>query len=1005
MARVSASSDRPATSFAAPASTINEKAAQLSASRQLNGGSLEDVIRVRGARQHNLKNVDLTIPRNRLVVFTGVSGSGKSSLAFDTIFAEGQRRYVESLSAYARQFLGQVDKPDVDAIEGLSPAISIDQKSTSHNPRSTVGTVTEIQDYLRLLYGRAGEPHCPQCDRSIRPQTIDEMVDQINALPEGTRYQLLAPVVRGKKGTHVKLLGGLVAEGFARVRINGEVRELADNIELDKNHAHHIEVVVDRLVAREGILERLTDSLRTALKRGDGLALVEVVPKADQPLPEGVERERLYSENFACPAHGAVMEELSPRLFSFNSPYGACPDCHGIGHLRKFTPERVVPDPSLPVYAAIAPWSDKDNSYYFSMIYSVGEAFGFEIKLPWNQLTDIQREVLLNGSSEDIAIQADSRYSKSQAYMRPFEGILPILERQLRDASGEAVRQKLEKFLEMVPCATCKGLRLRPEALAVKVGPYGIHELTAVSVGESLLRIEALMGVGASEGSDPLITPRQIQIGDLVLREVRMRLKFLLDVGLDYLSLDRPAMTLSGGEAQRIRLATQIGAGLTGVLYVLDEPSIGLHQRDNDRLLATLFKLRDLGNTLIVVEHDEDTIRAADYVVDIGPGAGVHGGHIVAQGSLENLLTSEESLTGAYLSGRLAIPTPAERRSTGSRRISLVNCKRNNLNGFDIEIPLGRLVCVTGVSGSGKSTLVNELLHPALEHKLGMKVPFPAGLDELKGIKAIDKVIVIDQSPIGRTPRSNPATYTGAFDPIRQVFAATVEAKARGYQVGQFSFNVKGGRCEACSGQGVNVIEMNFLPDVYVQCDVCKGARYNRETLQVTYRGHNIAEVLEMTVEQAAEVFSAIPQAADRLRTLVDVGLGYVKLGQPAPTLSGGEAQRVKLATELSKRATGKTLYLIDEPTTGLSFYDVHKLMDVMQRLVDKGNSILVIEHNLDVIRCGDWVIDLGPEGGDKGGEIVVAGTPEEVAEHSTSHTGRYLKQVLKQHPPEMVAV
>jgi len=1005
MARASASSDRPATSSAAPASTINEKTAQLSASRQLNGGSLEDVIRVRGARQHNLKNVDLTIPRNRLVVFTGVSGSGKSSLAFDTIFAEGQRRYVESLSAYARQFLGQVDKPDVDAIEGLSPAISIDQKSTSHNPRSTVGTVTEIQDYLRLLYGRAGEPHCPQCDRSIRPQTIDEMVDQINALPEGTRYQLLAPVVRGKKGTHVKLLGGLVAEGFARVRINGEVRELADNIELDKNHAHHIEVVVDRLVAREGILERLTDSLRTALKRGDGLALVEVVPKADQPLPEGVERERLYSENFACPAHGAVMEELSPRLFSFNSPYGACPDCHGIGHLRKFTPERVVPDPSLPVYAAIAPWSDKDNSYYFSMIYSVGEAFGFEIKLPWNQLTDIQREVLLNGSSEEISIQADSRYRKSQAYMRPFEGILPILERQLRDASGEAVRQKLEKFLEMVPCSTCKGLRLRPEALAVKVGPYGIHELTAVSVGESLLRIEALMGVGASEGSDPLITPRQIQIGDLVLREVRMRLKFLLDVGLDYLSLDRPAMTLSGGEAQRIRLATQIGAGLTGVLYVLDEPSIGLHQRDNDRLLATLFKLRDLGNTLIVVEHDEDTIRAADYVVDIGPGAGVHGGHIVAQGSLENLLTSEESLTGAYLSGRLAIPTPAERRSTGSRRISLVNCKRNNLNGFDIEIPLGRLVCVTGVSGSGKSTLVNELLHPALEHKLGMKVPFPAGLDELKGIKAIDKVIVIDQSPIGRTPRSNPATYTGAFDPIRQVFAATVEAKARGYQVGQFSFNVKGGRCEACSGQGVNVIEMNFLPDVYVQCDVCKGARYNRETLQVTYRGHNIAEVLEMTVEQAAEVFSAIPQAADRLRTLVDVGLGYVKLGQPAPTLSGGEAQRVKLATELSKRATGKTLYLIDEPTTGLSFYDVHKLMDVMQRLVDKGNSILVIEHNLDVIRCGDWVIDLGPEGGDKGGEIVVAGTPEEVAEHSTSHTGRYLKQVLAQHPPELVAV
>ena len=985
------------------AQSVNEKAAQ-QALNALNGGrSLEDVIRVRGARQHNLKNVDVTIPRNKLVVFTGVSGSGKSSLAFDTIFAEGQRRYVESLSAYARQFLGQVDKPDVDAIEGLSPAISIDQKSTSHNPRSTVGTVTEIQDYLRLLFGRAGEPHCPACDRSIRPQSIDEMVDQILQLPEGTRYQLLAPVVRGKKGTHVKLLSGLVAEGFARVRINGEVRELADNIELDKNHAHNIEVVVDRLVAREGVQERLTDSLRTALKRGEGLALVEVVPKADEPLPEGVEKERLYSENFACPVHGAVMEELSPRLFSFNSPYGACPDCHGIGHLRQFTTERVIPDPSLPVYAAVAPWAEKDNAYYFSLLYSVGEAFGFEIKTPWNELTPEQHDVLLNGSKEPIAIQADSRYRKAQTYLRPFEGILPILERQLRDASGESMRQKLEKFLELVPCASCHGLRLRPEALAVRVGPYRIHELTSTSVGESLRRIEQLMGVGASEGAEPLLNARQIQIGDLVLREIRLRLRFLLDVGLDYLSLDRPAMTLSGGEAQRIRLATQIGAGLTGVLYVLDEPSIGLHQRDNDRLLNTLLKLRDLGNTLIVVEHDEDTIRAADHIVDIGPGAGVHGGRIVAEGSFADLLAAEDSLTGAYLSGRRTIPTPAERRTSGTRKLTLVGCGRNNLSGFDVEFPLGRLVCVTGVSGSGKSTLVNELLHPALEHKLGMKVPFPAGVEELKGIKAIDKVIVIDQSPIGRTPRSNPATYTGAFDPIRQVFAATVEAKARGYQVGQFSFNVKGGRCESCSGQGVNVIEMNFLPDVYVQCDVCKGARYNRETLQVRYKGHTIADVLEMTVEQACEVFSAIPQAADRLRTLVDVGLGYIKLGQPAPTLSGGEAQRVKLATELSKRATGKTLYLIDEPTTGLSFYDVHKLMDVMQRLVDKGNSILVIEHNLDVIRCADWIVDLGPEGGDKGGEIVVTGTPEEVADHPTSHTGRYLKQVLEQHPPEVV--
>ena len=981
------------------------KSADGSGPMNLSGGTLEDVIRVRGARQHNLKNVDVTIPRNKLVVFTGVSGSGKSSLAFDTIFAEGQRRYVESLSAYARQFLGQVDKPDVDAIEGLSPAISIDQKSTSHNPRSTVGTVTEIQDYLRLLFGRAGEPHCPQCERSIRPQSIDEMVDQILLLPEETRYQLLAPVVRGKKGTHTKLISGLAAEGFARVRINGEVRELADNIELDKNHSHNIEVVVDRLVAREGIQERLTDSLRTALKRGDGLALVEVVPKKGEGLPDGVDRERLYSENYACPVHGAVMEELSPRLFSFNSPYGACEVCHGIGHLRKFTSDRVVPDPTQPVYAAVAPWAEKDNSYYFSLLYSVGEAFGFEIKTPWKDLTDEQRDILLNGSSEPILIQADSRYQKGKpGYTRPFEGILPILERQLRDVSGEAQRQKLEKYLELVPCLACGGKRLRPEALAVKVGPFRITDLTSVSVDQTLERIEQMMGVGAHEGSEPLLNSRQIQIGDLVLREIRLRLRFLLDVGLDYLSLDRPAMTLSGGEAQRIRLATQIGAGLTGVLYVLDEPSIGLHQRDNDRLLNTLRRLRDLGNTLVVVEHDEDTIRAADHLVDIGPGAGIHGGHIVAEGSFDDLLSSEDSLTGAYLSGRRSIPTPAERREEGTRRLQLMNCNRNNLKNVNVDFPLGRLVSVTGVSGSGKSTLVNELLHPALENGLGLKVPFPTGLGELRGIKSIDKVIIIDQSPIGRTPRSNPATYTGAFDPIRQIFAATVEAKARGYQVGQFSFNVKGGRCESCRGQGVNVIEMNFLPDVYVQCDVCKGARFNRETLQVKYKGHTIADVLQMTVEQAAEVFSAIPQAADRLRTLVDVGLGYVKLGQPAPTLSGGEAQRVKLATELSRRATGKTLYLIDEPTTGLSFYDVHKLMDVIQRLVDKGNSIICIEHNLDVIRCSDWVIDLGPEGGDRGGELLVTGTPEQVAQHESSHTGRYLSHVLEQHPPQVPA-
>ena len=953
----------------------------------------ENLIVIRGARQHNLKNIDLSLPRNKFVVFTGVSGSGKSSLAFDTIFAEGQRRYVESLSAYARQFLGQVDKPDVDNIEGLSPAISIDQKSTSHNPRSTVGTVTEIQDYLRLLFGRAGEPHCHHCDRKISPQTIDEMVDQILLLPEGTRYQILSPVVRGKKGTHAKLLSGLASEGFARVRINGEVRELSDSIELDKNHIHDIEVVVDRLIAREGIQERLNDSLRTSLKRGDGLSIVEVVPKKGEELPSTLVRERLYSENFACPEHGSIVEELSPRLFSFNSPYGACPDCHGIGFLKKFTFERVVPEVNLPVYAAVAPWSEKDNTYYFSLLYSVGEAYGFELKTPWKDLNELQQKVLLLGSDKPILIKADSRFNSSPGFERPFEGILNILERQLSESNGESVRQKLEKYLELVPCKTCCGKRLRPEALAVRLGPYSITDLTSISVSETLFHIEKIMGLNNT--GNVVLSDRQKQIGELVLKEIRLRLRFLIDVGLDYLTLDRPAMTLSGGEAQRIRLATQIGAGLTGVLYVLDEPSIGLHQRDNDRLLETLKKLRDLGNTLVVVEHDEDTMKAADYIVDIGPGAGVYGGEIVAKGSFDDVLKADNSLTGAYLSGRKKIPTPTERRSAVKKSLILNNCDKNNLKNISVEFPLGRLVSVTGVSGSGKSTLVNELLHPALSHNLGLKVPFPKGLKELKGIKAIDKVIVIDQSPIGRTPRSNPATYTGAFDPIRQVFAASIEAKARGYQAGQFSFNVKGGRCEACRGQGVNIIEMNFLPDVYVQCDVCKGARFNRETLQVKYKGYTISDVLEMTVEQAAEAFSAIPQASERLTTLVDVGLGYVKLGQPAPTLSGGEAQRVKLATELSKRATGKTLYLIDEPTTGLSFYDVHKLMDVIQRLVDKGNSVIVIEHNLDVIRCSDWIIDLGPDGGDKGGEVVVQGTPESVAEHPTSHTARYLKEVL----------
>ncbi|QOV23595.1 excinuclease ABC subunit UvrA [Anabaenopsis elenkinii] len=927
----------------------------------------QNTIRIRGARQHNLKNIDLELPRDRLIVFTGVSGSGKSSLAFDTIFAEGQRRYVESLSAYARQFLGQLDKPDVEAIEGLSPAISIDQKSTSHNPRSTVGTVTEIYDYLRLLFGRAGEPHCPICDRSIAPQTIDQMCDRILELPDRTRFQILAPVVRGKKGTHRKLLSSLAAQGFVRVRVDGEVRELSDSIELDKNITHTIEVVIDRLVKKDSIQERLVDSLSTCLKQSGGIAHILVSHSEEQ------EEELVFSENFACPVHGAVMEELSPRLFSFNSPYGACPHCHGIGSLKTFSPDLIIPDPESPMYAAIAPWSEKENSYYLDLLYTLGQAHGFELQTKWNQLTAEQQQTVL--------------YGENQERKQNFKGVIPILQRQYEGGS-ELIKQKLEQYLIDQPCEVCGGKRLKPEALAVRLGQYGILELTGVSIRDCQTRIDQLR-----------LSDRQLQIADLVLREIKARLQFLLDVGLDYLTLDRPAMTLSGGEAQRIRLATQIGSGLTGVLYVLDEPSIGLHQRDNGRLLKTLTKLRDLGNTLIVVEHDEETIRAADHIVDIGPGAGIHGGNITSQGDLETLLAAEDSLTGAYLSGKRVITTPAQRRQGNGRSLVIKNAHRNNLKNIDVEIPLGKLVSVTGVSGSGKSTLINELLYPSLQHHLTKKVPLPKNLQEIQGLNAVDKAIVIDQSPIGRTPRSNPATYTGIFDAIRDVFSQTVEAKARGYKPGQFSFNVKGGRCEACSGQGVNVIEMNFLPDVYVQCEVCKGARYNRETLQVKYKDKSIADVLNMTVEESLGFFQNIPKAFTRLQTLYDVGLGYIKLGQPATTLSGGEAQRVKLATELSRRATGKTLYLIDEPTTGLSFYDVHKLLDVLQRLVDKGNSILVIEHNLDVIRCADWVIDLGPEGGDKGGEIIAVGTPEEVATNPVSYTGQYLQQVLKQYP------
>ncbi|MEN9207505.1 MAG: excinuclease ABC subunit UvrA [Gloeomargarita sp. GMQP_bins_120] len=936
-----------------------------------------EVIRIRGARQHNLKNIDLDLPRNRLIVFTGVSGSGKSSLAFDTIFAEGQRRYVESLSAYARQFLGQLDKPEVDAIEGLSPAISIDQKSTSHNPRSTVGTVTEIYDYFRLLFGRAGVPHCPICDRNISPQTVDQIADQILSLPPGTRLQLLAPVVRGKKGTHQKLLAQIAQQGFARVRVNGQVYALEEVPPLEKNHSHRLEIVVDRLVVKPDVYSRLVDSLRTCLQQGEGVVIASI--------QEGdAWRDWVFSEKFACPEHGAVMAELSPRLFSFNSPYGACPACHGLGFLRRFSPELVIPNPKLPLYQAIAPWSDKPHDYYLGLLDSLGAAYGFDLATPWCQLTPQQQEIILYGAPEPIWLG-----NGRQGYWKTYEGVLNLLERQYRETTSELIQQKLDQYRFDSPCPACHGTRLKPEALAVRVGGYRITDFTGVSVQECLQLLERLE-----------LTPRQAQIAHLVLKEIRARLQFLVDVGLDYLTLDRSAMTLSGGEAQRIRLATQIGSGLTGVLYVLDEPSIGLHQRDNSRLLATLKRLRDLGNTLIVVEHDEETIRSADHIVDIGPGAGVHGGRIVAQGQLADILEHPESITGAYLSGRKEIVTPACRRPGNGQVLRLRDAHRHNLKHLDVEIPLGMFVCVTGVSGSGKSTLVNELLYPALAHHFGHKVPFPAELGAIEGLEALDKVIVIDQSPIGRTPRSNPATYTGAFDAIRAVFAETPAAKARGYKAGHFSFNVKGGRCEACGGQGVNVIEMHFLPNVYVTCEVCQGQRYSRETLEVKYKGKSIADVLDMTVAEACEFFAAIPQAVSRLQTLVDVGLGYIRLGQPAPTLSGGEAQRIKLATELSRRATGRTLYLIDEPTTGLSFYDVHRLLEVIQRLVDKGNTVLVIEHNLDVIRCCDWVIDLGPEGGHRGGEIVATGTPEQVAQHPHSHTGRYLQMALAQHPP-----
>lgn len=966
-------------------------------------GNGKDCIYVQGARQHNLKNISLKLPRNQLVVLTGVSGSGKSSLAFDTIFAEGQRRYVESLSAYARQFLGQLDKPDVDHIDGLSPAISIDQKSTSHNPRSTVGTVTEIYDYFRLLFGRAGKPFCPICGRPIEPQTVEQIVDQIQQLPEGTRFQLLAPVVRGKKDTHAKLLSALASEGFVRVRVDGRVLELGEKIELEKNQSHTVEIVVDRLVRRAGIEERLADSLATALERAEGTVVVELLPRDEE---EGerlrqialkhqlhdseseVGIEMVFSANYACPIHGSVMEELSPRMFSFNSPYGACPSCHGLGAIQEFATELVVPDPSKPVAEAILPWADSNNPYYGELLKSLGKQLGFSPAAPWQMLTRTQQQTILQGSAERLFVDAESFYNGTRGYFTKFEGVIPGLKRRLAEATSDRVKQKLEQYIVSQPCPECQGTRLKPQVTAVKVSGHSILDFVTVPIDACLAMLDGLA-----------LSERQARIAHEVLREIRARLQFLVDVGLEYLTLDRSATTLSGGEAQRIRLATQIGSGLTGVLYVLDEPSIGLHQRDNERLLRTLFRLRALDNTLLVVEHDEDTMRAADYLIDIGPGAGVHGGQVVAQGTVEDIIASPASITGAYLGGRRRIETPAIRRAGNGLALAIRGATRNNLQAVDVDIPLGKFVCITGVSGSGKSTLINEILYPYLKHHLGRTSPRPTGVESVTGIENLDKVIVIDQSPIGRTPRSNPATYTGAFDAVREVFSMTVEAKARGYEPGRFSFNVKGGRCEACKGEGVNVIAMNFLPDVYVQCDVCKGKRYNRETLQVKYKNKTISDVLEMTVEEACQFFENIPKAINKLITLQQVGLDYIRLGQPAPTLSGGEAQRIKLATELSRRSTGKTLYLLDEPSTGLSFYDVHKLLDVLQALVETGNTVVVIEHNLDILRVCDWIIDLGPEGGRKGGQIVAAGTPEAVAAVPESYTGQFLSRVLQQFP------
>ena len=955
---------------------------------------MADRLIVRGAREHNLRGVDLDLPRDSLIVFTGLSGSGKSSLAFDTIFAEGQRRYVESLSAYARQFLGQMDKPDVDFIEGLSPAVSIDQKSTNRNPRSTVGTITEVYDYLRLLYARAGTPHCPVCGEEISRQTPQQIVDQVLDMEEGARFQILAPVVRTRKGEFVDLFEQLTVQGYSRVRVDGVVYPLSDPPKLKKQEKHDIEVVVDRLAVKPSAKQRLTDSVETALRLAEGVVVLDFVDR-DENAPD---RERRFSESLACPnGHPLAIDDLEPRSFSFNSPYGACPECAGLGVRKEVDVDLVVPDPDVSLAeGAIAPWSMGQSAEYFTrLLTGLADVMGFDINTPWKKLPAKVRRAVLEGSTDQVHVRYKNRYGRVRSYYAEFEGVMPFLHRRLEQTESDQMKERYDGYMREIPCPACKGARLRPEILSVTI-TAGNHDR------RSIAEVCDLSIAECAEFLDTLtLGSREAAIAGQVLKEVQARLGFLLDVGLDYLSLSRAAATLSGGEAQRIRLATQIGSGLVGVLYVLDEPSIGLHQRDNRRLIDTLTRLRDLGNTLIVVEHDEDTVRASDWVVDIGPRAGEHGGRVVHSGTYKELLDNPESLTGAYLSGREAIEIPALRRPVDQKRqITVVGARENNLHDIDVSFPLGVLTCVTGVSGSGKSTLVNDILATVMANKLNGARQVPGRHTRINGLDQLDKLVRVDQSPIGRTPRSNPATYTGVFDKIRTLFAATTEAKVRGYQPGRFSFNVKGGRCEACSGDGTLKIEMNFLPDVYVPCEVCHGARYNRETLEVHYKGKTIAEVLDMSIEEAAEFFQPVTSIHRYLKTLTEVGLGYVRLGQPATTLSGGEAQRVKLAAELQKRSNGRTAYILDEPTTGLHFEDIRKLLGVSNGLVDKGNTVIVIEHNLDVIKTADWVIDMGPEGGAGGGTVVGQGTPEDIAEVEASYTGRFLAEALAPVPP-----